>query len=434
MRKALIWEPWAGSQTLPRSGSAGQSPASPSRLACCCSLLVLAACGSHKKGLMASPDDANATALVVDPGPPEAEYAYLNGPFASVTLCAPGTADCQTIDHLLVDTGSVGVRVLGSVLTLPLPIATTDSGLLLAECLPFVDGDAWGLVRSADVQIGGEFASNIAIQVIGDTAVSDNIPIPANCNDHIITELNGDQGLGAYGILGVGLQPVDCGSRCPATSSYSIYYACSASCRPISIPVAQQVPNPVAAFPVDNNGVVLQLPDVPETGAPSVSGVMVFGIGTQANNGLGSAQILTSDSWGTLSTAFPPGGEEYMAILDSGSNGLFFLDEGTSGLRACPARASGFYCPPKPTDLTAAILGIAGEVAAVKFSVASAIDLVESSGVNCAFSNIAGSFPGFPDPNLPAFDWGLPFYYGRSIYHAIDGADTPGGPGPYFAF
>jgi hypothetical protein len=34
----LRWEPWAGSQTLPRSGSAGQSPASPSRLAACAGL------------------------------------------------------------------------------------------------------------------------------------------------------------------------------------------------------------------------------------------------------------------------------------------------------------------------------------------------------------------------------------------------------------
>jgi hypothetical protein len=436
MRKALTWKPWKGFHAFPRWFAPSKARRLPTRLACCCSLLVLAACGGgHKTG------GTNSVALVVDPGPPEAEYAYLNGPFASVTLCVPGSTDCQTIDHLLVDTGSVGVRVLGSVLTLPLPLAQTDGGQLLAECFPFVSGEAWGLVRKADVKIGGELAGNIPIQVIGDTAASDNIAIPPSCNESLITGLNDDaalrrQGLGCNGILGVGLQPVDCGPRCPATSSYSIYFACTSSCRPISIPVAQQIPNPVAAFPVDNNGVILQLPDVPETGARSVSGVMVFGIGTQSNNGLGSAQVLTSSSWGYVRTAFPAGGEEYVALLDSGSNGMFLLDDETSGLAPCRSDiAPGWYCPPSTTKLAATILGLgAGEAVPIDFSVANFVDLVGSSDQNCAFSDTAGAFPGFPDPDLPAFDWGLPFYLGRRIYHAIDGAETPAGPGPYFAF
>ena len=60
----------------------------------------------------ASPTDPNVGAIVVNPGPQNSQYT--NGLFISVTLCEPGTSDCQTIDHLLVDTGSVGVRVLES--------------------------------------------------------------------------------------------------------------------------------------------------------------------------------------------------------------------------------------------------------------------------------------------------------------------------------
>ena len=59
--------------------------------------------------------EPNVLDVVVDPGPKDnrcVAIGYTNGLFANVTICVPGTTTCQTIDHLLVDTGSVGVRVL----------------------------------------------------------------------------------------------------------------------------------------------------------------------------------------------------------------------------------------------------------------------------------------------------------------------------------
>jgi hypothetical protein len=44
-----------------------------------------------------------------------------------------------------------------------------------------------------------------------------------------------------------------------------------------------------------------------------------------------------------------------------------------------------------------------------------------------AFSEVGG-----PNPGL--FDWGLPFFYGRSVFVAIEGQSTPGGTGPYWAY
>jgi hypothetical protein len=32
------------------------------------------------------------------------------------------------------------------------------------------------------------------------------------------------------------------------------------------------------------------------------------------------------------------------------------------------------------------------------------------------------------------FDWGLPFFFGRSVYTAIDGRAAGGSTGPYYAF
>jgi hypothetical protein len=33
-----------------------------------------------------------------------------------------------------------------------------------------------------------------------------------------------------------------------------------------------------------------------------------------------------------------------------------------------------------------------------------------------------------------AFDWGLPFYFGRNVFTAIEGQSTSAGAGPFVAF
>jgi hypothetical protein len=33
-----------------------------------------------------------------------------------------------------------------------------------------------------------------------------------------------------------------------------------------------------------------------------------------------------------------------------------------------------------------------------------------------------------------AFDWGLPFFFGRTVFVAMAGATTPAGLGPFWAF
>lgn len=34
----------------------------------------------------------------------------------------------------------------------------------------------------------------------------------------------------------------------------------------------------------------------------------------------------------------------------------------------------------------------------------------------------------------PYFDWGLPFFYGRTVFSAIQGASAGGTVGPYYAY
>jgi hypothetical protein len=383
--------------------------------------------GNGGNGGSGIPAAVNVMDVVVDDGPEH--IGYTNGLFASVKLCQPGTSNCQVIDHLLVDTGSVGLRVLESLVTLELADVMSSAGQPLAVCAPFVDGSTWGAVKSADIVLGGETAPNVSIQLIGVRRFT----MPSSCTGQAITDL---ESLGTNGILGVGIFDADCGSACTrAVGNAGYYYACTgpATCKTTTVPETQQVRNPVAALPEDNNGVIIRLPAVPEGGAPQVPGQLVLGIGTRDNNGLGNATIVAVDRYGELPTKFPAGGTEYASIIDSGSNGIFFLDAATSGVPLCTKTGfTDFYCPAATTSLNASIRSAAGIDLPVDFRVANTVKLNR----DCfAFADLAGAMPGFPgDPTLPAFDWGLPFFFGRSVYSAIEQKSTPAGLGPFLAF
>src|SRR5436190_24062679 len=89
---------------------------------------------------------SNVVPIAVNAGPTN---NALNQPFATVTICVPGTSNCQSIGGILIDTGSVGLRILSSAVTLPLPQQTGAGGAPVVECLPFVSGVTWGPVHTA---------------------------------------------------------------------------------------------------------------------------------------------------------------------------------------------------------------------------------------------------------------------------------------------
>ena len=101
---------------------------------------------------------------------PAPENPADNIAYTSVTVCVPGTSNCQTIGDIQIDTGSSGLRILSSALSLPLPQQTDSSGNPIVECLQFVGSYSWGPVQTGDVQIAGEQANAVPIQVIGSPA------------------------------------------------------------------------------------------------------------------------------------------------------------------------------------------------------------------------------------------------------------------------
>lgn len=336
----------------------------------------------------------------------------------SVTICVPGTNTCQTIDNIQVDTGSQGLRILASALdpsiALPL-VADNDASGAVGECAVFGSGYTWGAVRQADVRLAGQVAGATSVQLISDSALP---TVPTDCTQAGLPMLTAAN-LKGNGILGVGPFVTDCGSGCSASALPRWYYNCgTGTCVAGTLQVAQQVTNPVANFPTDNNGVVIDLPAVPPEGASTVTGTMTFGIGSQANNVLGSATVLKSSaSSGYVSTSFD-GSTYASSFIDSGSNGLFFPS-------TTLAKCGVWYCPSSAQTLNATINSSSGKSAAVSFSVGTSTTLMASP--NYAFDNLAGVTNG-------AFDWGLPFFYGRRIFTALAGRPTPAGTGPYYAF
>ncbi|HEX4051987.1 MAG TPA: DUF3443 family protein [Steroidobacteraceae bacterium] len=407
-------------------------------------ILALSGCGGGGSVNSSTPTQdsftgggSNVVSMTVEPGPADQGDQPFNQPLVTVKICVPGGA-CGTISGILVDTGSYGLRVMASVLaqagvTLPAMPDTIVPGNTIQECLPFADGYAWGQVSSATVSIGGETSTgSVPIQVIND-ASSPSPAIPSSCSSMGVS-LNNVDALGANGVLGVGVFVSDCGSYCATTpaASYDIYYSCppagGSTCTLANQAVADQVSNPVAYFPTDNNGVILQLPSISSTGASTANGYLVFGIGTETNNGLGGAKVLTADAEGNFTTSFN-GSSLGSSFIDSGSNALFFND---SSLALCGNSApdNEFYCPTSTASLSATNQGVSGTTDPADFSIANLFDI---SGMNFAINDTGGPAPTIPNFG-PYFDWGVPFFYGRTIYFALDGAPAGGTTGPYYAY
>jgi hypothetical protein len=399
-----------------------------------CALLSLtaAACGGGGGGgssTMPPPTPANNTAsVIVDAGP---QNQSVNTLFASVTVCMPGsTTNCQTIDHIQVDTGSYGLRILAPVLSLTLPVETLANGNSLAECTQFADGFSWGPIVTADIQIAGETAKSVPVQVIGDSRLTN---IPTECSGTGLTEEDTVSTFGANGILGVGPFELDCGD-CD-TATHKLYFACSASsCTDTLVPVNQQVPNPVTHFAADNNGVIVVMPSVAGDGASNVMGSLIFGIDTQTDNASGTQTVLTVTDNAELPIMFN-GQTLANSFIDSGSNGIYFGDPSIVTCTAPPNDPTSpivnFYCPASTLTLPITIQGMNGTMTNnLTFMVGNAITMLENTNFD-AYPELAGTVP---QSLVGSFDYGLPFFYGKRVAVAVQGAMTTAGTGPYFAF
>jgi hypothetical protein len=390
----------------------------------------------------------NVVILNVNGGPIPGQV-HPNGAFTSVTICNPGSSSaCQTVDGILVDTGSYGLRILQSQIPrLKLPTTTDQLGNTLENCASWPDGSfLWGPVASADVYIGGEVA-NLFAGVSGTIQVISSAPsiVPSGCSNGATVADYTPQLLGANGILGIGPEPTDCTlsgvNYCDGSIQATppgVYYSCpSTGCTttdsPVTVGKSLQVSNPVSvpSF-IDNNGTIIHLPAVSDPQA-SAMGTLTFGIGTESNNQLGSATVFTLDAKDNFTTTYNAQ-TLTNSFIDSGSNALRFPDS----LPVCNV-SPRFYCPLSPSKLSATITGATKGQGTVNFIVDNADNLFSSDAQDAVFVGLAGpqgTYGACSQGNLSCvFSWGLPFFYGRTVYTAIDGQTVFGAPkAPWWAY
>ncbi len=404
---------------------------------------VVSACGGGSSSSSSPPPPpaaANVAAMTVDGGPVVngMPIGTINQGYVTITVCVPGTSTCQNIDHVWVDTGSAGLRLITSAFTSQLP-ATMQGADTVANCVQFVNAFSWGAVRTADVKIAGESASSVPIQVIGDAAVP--ATAPGSCGS--MNPLNTAAQLGANGLLGVGVFLQDCGPGCTHVDPMTLqappgfYYTCPANtCNPVTMPLAQQLQNIVGLFgPVngvsDNNGVLLQLPSLPASGMATASGSLIFGIGTRTNNALGSAVVFAVSPSGFIQTTTTYGDmSEPASYIDSGSNGFFFNN---TNIAQCTGSSAGFFCPSSTVSLSATMLPYNTPTNTTSHTYSFSIADIQTLTGN-AFNNVGGPSGTCDNVATPCtFDWGLPFFYGRSVFTALENTTITGNTGPFFA-
>ena len=376
----------------------------------------------------------NQQGIYVDAGPKDTGY-NVNRLYTDITICHPGMStagsatQCQTIDHVLVDTGSTGLRILASAMSSALNLSrqTAASGFPLLNCAQFVDNSyAWGPVAVADVVLAGMTAKSVPIQVIGDPAYNG---LASACSVGG-TALTTAAIMGANGIIGLDFFKEDCGAGCATVTHNGSYYTCTnANCTSTvntRVALAQQVQNPVSLFATDNNGVLIDLPAASLPGVPSLNGSLIFGIGTRSNNQLlASSRVLTASADGYVTTLL---GSKILAtsFVDSGSNGLYF--DFSSIPRCSGIDSLVFYCPTSQLNFSATLEGTNAQTLSVIFSVDNASGLF-STGINHVLPTLAGNMG-----DATSFDWGLPFFYGRRVFVGFEGATPAVAPGSFYAF
>ena len=346
-------------------------------------------------------------------------HGGFNRMVASVTVCEPGTERCATVDDVMVDTGSTGLRLEASAMPtwLRLPAFPGPGGRPLAECLRFVHDTAWGPLYRADVRLGGLTAKGLPLQVIDDQGGLQPQACPRS-----------DVRPTSNGTLGIGHHLYDCQGTCgQRADAPGVFVRDGAEWSPSegAIEPAYRLPNPVSYLPGHDNGIVIELPASPAGGAREVAGTLTFGVDAVAGDGAGTARILHLDAAGRFTTVLD--GRSYPAsYIDSGTETYILRDD---SLPRCRTMAWAYCVEPRRT-LDAEMVGIDGKRIPTRFGVGN------YQGVRERHAGASDDVAEAAEAQSTAFVWGAPFFLGRRVSVVMEGrrmGDTPGLVGPFYA-
>lgn len=393
---------------------------------------ILTACGGggsgnndNNSGSSGSGNTNNTTLnqipVTVSTGP---QNNYLNGLYGSITLCNSSNI-CTTVNNVIFDTGSVGVRIVKSALPNGFLSADSDgNGGTYSNCGVFASGYTWGDVSSATITLGGLTSSQkVPVHIIGQS----NYSVPSSCSSGNGSAMNSVSSLGANGIIGIGLFKYDCGSTCVNYQTTSYFSCKNNTCTSTRIPLTSQLLNPVAAMPAPyNNGNVISLPAIPSTGSKNVNGSIYLGIGNATNNTFSPKAVINTDNNGYINATM--NGKTFsQSFLDSGTSIYGITD---SSIPLCSQSGFTDYFCPSSTYSPSIILSNASKTqnSTVTLTIDNAYNLIQTG--NNAFYNMAFNFSSWSS----SVDLGLTFFFGKNVATGIEGTSSNIGSGTYFAF
>lgn len=337
-------------------------------------------------------------------------------PYTTVTICNPNTAQCIAVPHVLVDTGSFGLRILDSALTgLNLP-PVTSSNIPLYECAYFINSFTFGAVVSGNIQLAGlTTTAPTSMQLIDSSG--NNGP----CNTAGSSNSGSQQALGANGIIGIGNL---------ANDSLGASYYTSQNWSQVATPSSNSsglVVNPVLQFSApNNNGILITMPNINPYGTCSAYGTLSIGLNSTNLSGL---TLLGTDHYGNINASVPapglyPGTTLTGSFIDSGSNEIFVdltLSQFNAGSNSSP---NYVYQPANPTPINFTLSNPANSAQ----SFGSSFTVTNPSN---AFNNNYNAIPDYAGPeNAQILDLGFPYFYGHSIAYLISGQSAAAYTGP----
>lgn len=394
-----------------------------------CTSIVSCNSGTNNSSTI-KPTVNNSVNLVVDSGINGIAY---NRSYITLTICQVGTSNCQTIDHIVVDSGSTGLRINQSAIALNGITPLNYNGFPIYQCMQYAAGYAFGPVVNLDLRIAEESAFNIPVQIF---EYNNPEMVPNSCS-YGMPPANLAIGFGANGIIGI--NPIS-----NPDNDYTpggVYTCDGATCtevsNPNSIPQILNI-NPIAAFVNDNNGVIFSLPKVESVATmESQFGTLTFGLNTQDNNQVSNSvsKLLGSpntDIWPVGFFIANVGSQNTVAMFDSGTP-TYAMDV---PIALCPSPYENFYCPASGDYNVISMLSGVNGGSSTPF-VSTVFNYTSFGGFATVMPYIGQSIVSIP--SVANTLYGLPAFFGKSIYLGFKGAEstgaiTPLGQGPAWGF
>jgi len=344
----------------------------------------------------------------------------------TLTICDSNGFNCITLSDLRVDTYTSGIRVFRNTLPSNLynslrSISTINGNL--ATCFLYEGVSYWGNVFQATLLLDGEQVS-VPIQIIDKTQIN---PTNANATNLCTSLTNTPATSNAahfQGILGMGPRQRDCGTPCASQAS-PYYYSCrnglpssSTSCTQSTVPTNQQLTNPFTQLSSNANGVILKLPSVTTGGIASLEGSLLLGIDTQSNNVSTGASTIPVDANNLIS--IQPQGNSYSAMINAATSAFVF----PSTMASTSVNQISYYCPTTNPSFTSMIYGSSNIT--LSFPIGNATSLL--GGSSYVFSEL-----GIASSKGPII-YGIPFFFGKSVFVGFENTSSSLGAGPYYAF